>query len=191
MDKLPLDIHIRIARYLPLRDALSYLQVCTITFDAVYYVFSHRRELDFSSVLHPNNYTIALSDDTLLNVLHAHTRATVISNFSLSATFNMYPALERYFLLYWRECTNMFGAEVGHPLGQLERISYLNYRGLAYNASNENKARLNQLWHKLEPYDEYLSCIESQFCSTMVDGVPWYRNYSLYDNWSTVDLDNP
>ena len=42
MDYLPLDI-----RYLPLRDALAYSQVCTVAFDAVYYVFAHRDELDF------------------------------------------------------------------------------------------------------------------------------------------------
>ena len=70
MDHLPLDIHIEIVRYLPLRDALAYSQVCTLTFDAVYYVFAHRDELDFSSVLDANN-TIALKDNMILTILYA------------------------------------------------------------------------------------------------------------------------
>ena len=64
MDYLPLDIHIEIVCYLPLRNALSYSQVSTITFDVVYYVFAHREELDFSSLLDANN-TIALPDTVI------------------------------------------------------------------------------------------------------------------------------
>ena len=53
-----------------------------ITFDAVYYVFAHREELDFSSLLDGNNI-ISLTDDAILSILHAHTRTSVISNFCL------------------------------------------------------------------------------------------------------------
>ena len=65
--------------------------------NAVYYVFfSHRDELEFSSVLDANN-TIALPDEDILAVLRAHVRASVISCFSLRANFTLFPALEHYF----------------------------------------------------------------------------------------------
>ena len=74
MDSLPLDVRIEIARYLPLKDTSSNSQVSEVTFDAVYYVFAHREELDFSSLLDANN-TISLSDSAILAILHAHTVA--------------------------------------------------------------------------------------------------------------------
>ena len=101
MDHLPLNIHIEIVRYLPLRDALAYSQACTVAFDAVYYVFAHRDKLDFSSVLDANN-TIALQDSMILAILHAHTRASVIIiNFCLPHTFTLFAELDQYLSLYW------------------------------------------------------------------------------------------
>ena len=44
---VPLEIDIEIAGYLPLKDALTYAGIilCTKAYhDAVYYVFSHRKE---------------------------------------------------------------------------------------------------------------------------------------------------
>ena len=64
---------------LPLRDALAYSEVSTITFDAVCYVFAHRKLLDFSSPLDVNT-TISMPDAAILIILHAHTRASVITN---------------------------------------------------------------------------------------------------------------
>lgn len=93
--------------------------------------------------------TIALPDATILHILHAHTRANIISNFSLSAKFTMYTSLESYFSLYWCQCVNKV---VGHPFGQLDRILYLNYFGLPYNARNEHKTCSLKLWYTLEPY---------------------------------------
>ena len=123
MDRLPLDIHIEIVRYLPLRDALAYSQACTVAFDAVYYVFAHRDELDFSSVLDANN-TIALQNNMILSILHAHTRASVIINFCLPHTFTLFAELDQYLSLYWTKHTNMDQtAAVGHPMGTLQRIS--------------------------------------------------------------------
>ena len=117
MDHLPLDIDIEIVRYLPLRDALAYSQTCTIVLDAVYYAFAHRDELDFSSVLDANN-TIALEDNMILTILHAHTRASIIINFCLPHTFMLFAELDQYLSLYWTKYTNMDQtAAVGHPLG--------------------------------------------------------------------------
>ena len=54
---LPFDMHILIVKYLSLKDCIAYMQACYVTHDAVQYVFSHRRELNFKSVL--DDYTIA------------------------------------------------------------------------------------------------------------------------------------
>ena len=43
VDYLPFDIQIEIARYLPLKDTAD---VCTLAHGAMYYVFSHRKELN-------------------------------------------------------------------------------------------------------------------------------------------------
>ena len=186
MDYLPLDIHIEIVRYLTLKDALAYSQVCTIAFDAVYYVFAHRDELDFSSLLDAND-TIALPDNMILAILHAHTRASIIINFCLPRGFTLFTDLDQYLSLYWVKHTNMDRtAEVGHPMGTLQRIYYLNCHGLPYNASSESKALLLSLWEKYEPYSEVLSYIDSY-------GRPGKPSphKSLYNNWSTCNIEIP
>ena len=48
---LPCAVQILIARELSLKDAIAYSQVCTVTHDAVYYVFAHRECLDFASLV--------------------------------------------------------------------------------------------------------------------------------------------
>ena len=58
---VPFDIHVEIARYLPLKDTLAYANISTLTHDAVYYVFSHRKELNFTSLLDDSG-CIALPD---------------------------------------------------------------------------------------------------------------------------------
>ena len=78
---------------------------------------SPRDELDFSSVLDANN-TIALEDNMILTILHAHTRASIIINFCLPHTFMLFAELDQYLSLYWTKHTNMDQtAAVGHPLG--------------------------------------------------------------------------
>ena len=185
MDYLPLDVHIEIVRYLPLRDALAYSQVCTVAFDAVYYVFAHGDRLDFS-LLDENN-VIALPDE-ILGILHAHTHASVI-NFCLPHTFTLFTDLDQYFSLYWSKHTNndfTAAVVVGHPMGTLQQIYYINYHGLPYNTSSESKALLWSLWQKYEPYSENLSYIDSY----SRPGKPW-PNTSLYNNWSTANIEIP
>ena len=89
LQTLPLDIHIMITKLLNLRECLIYSQVSTVTFDAVYYVFSHRKQLDFGSVFGADT-RIILPDSLLLIVLHAHTRAEVITNFCVSRQFDSF-----------------------------------------------------------------------------------------------------
>ena len=45
---IPVDIHILIVRNLGLQTCLAYAQIAPVCHDAVYYVFAHRAELDFS-----------------------------------------------------------------------------------------------------------------------------------------------
>ena len=92
------------------------------------------------SVLDANN-TIALEDNMMLAILHAHTRASVIINFCLPHTFTLFEDLDQDLSLYWTKYANMDQmAAVGHPMGTLQRIYYLNCHGLPYNSSSESKA---------------------------------------------------
>ena len=56
------------------------MQVCTVIHDVVYYVFAHRKELNFESVLDESR-TIALYPEVVTKVLYAHTRDVSNVNF--------------------------------------------------------------------------------------------------------------
>ena len=59
---LPFEIHVfLIVCYLDLHNCLSYAQVATVSHDAVYYVFAHRAELNFLSLV-DNHYLHPLPD---------------------------------------------------------------------------------------------------------------------------------
>ena len=85
LSSLPFEIHVHITRYLELRDALHYTEVLHMAFDAVYYVFSHRNILDFSSTLNKDGF-IDLTEEQILSILHAHTRATIVRYLALPPT---------------------------------------------------------------------------------------------------------
>ena len=122
----------------------------------------------------------------ILAILHAHTRASVIINFCLPHTFTLFAELDQYLSLYWTKHTNMDQtAAVGHPMGTLQRIYYLNCHGLPYNARSESKASLLSLWHKYEPYSEVLPSID--FYGQPGKPSP---HKSLY-NWSTSNIEIP
>ena len=83
---IPFEIHVLIVRELLLKDCIAYMQVCTVAHDVVYYVFAHRKELDFESVLDESG-TIALCPEMLM-VLYAHTRAvSIYHEFSFKSKF--------------------------------------------------------------------------------------------------------
>ena len=65
---LPFEVHIAIVKLLHLKEALVYAQRTPITESAVYIVFSHRKQLDFGSVLGPNGQ-IRLPDPTIIKIL--------------------------------------------------------------------------------------------------------------------------
>ena len=150
---LPLDIHINIVQYLDLNDCLCYAQLSTQTHDAVYYVFAHRTELNFSSVLSSYNPPkMSLSPEMFLNVLHAHTRAMQITNFCIPQNFSQFHELSEYLKLYWKlsfvpcfdesllcsEASFVCGTYVGHPTGQLQSIAYLGNHG----ASSQQESQM-------------------------------------------------
>ena len=118
------NVQVEIARHLPLKDALAYADVCTLAHDAAYYLFSHRKELNFTSLL-DDSESIALPDTMILYLLHAHVRADTIVSFALPCTFTMFAELNFYFSLYWREIINHNDVLVGHPSGSLQLPSLL------------------------------------------------------------------
>ena len=152
---LPFDIHVLIVKQLSLKDSLAYIQVSTITHDAVYHVFAHRLELNFQSVLDDNN-TIALPPEILMKVLYAHTRAETITNFCFHPSFNLYADFTRYFHFYWaRRWVDIDGygfcqMTMGHPTGNLFTISYLGtHNG---GATEEHSLYLETLWKYLQDW---------------------------------------
>ena len=177
---LPFDVHISIVQHLSLKDCIACMQVSTVTHDAIQYVFSHRRELNFSSVL-DNNNTIGLSPTTLMTVLYAHTRAKTILNFCLNLSFNLYLDFTRYFNLYWQRRwvdIDFYGTSqmtVGHPAGKLIFITYL---GTHYGGSNHEQAIfLQKLWKGLHDW--------------IIPMPQLFSHFNPQPNWSTVDIDKP
>jgi hypothetical protein len=182
LQTLPLDIHIMITKLLNLRECLIYSQLSRVTFDAVYYVFSHRKQLDFGSVLGADK-SIVLPDSLLLKVLHAHTRAEVITGFCVSRQFDSFTDLEGYMEKYWHimeSGDNM----VGHEAGRLENMTYP--RDSHYGATTRKQGdRLKYLWDDYS--DEYgVFGITSVGC-----GIDFPPLNNAPSNWSTFDLDQP
>ena len=185
-EHIPLDIHIEKARHLPLKDALVYATINPLAYDAVFYVFSHRRELNFASLL-DKKQCIDLADAEFLNILHAHVRAESVAGFALPCTFNMFDELEAYFGTQWRVLVNQDSTEVGHPCGNLQFVEYLHYFGLDHDAPEANPKRMAAMCDNLGPYDEYLS----RFEPWGIHGMAWHGMYSpaeMYNNRSNIDL---
>ena len=137
---LPFDVKLLIVRYLNLSDCLSFAHVSTVCHDIVYYVFSHRAKLDFTSVISDDSY-LSLSDDLFLQVLHAHTRVICIRNFCIPRSFAAFDNLSHYLDLYWSltfisyadptipSNDTISGTYVGHLQGQLQSIFYHGHFG--------------------------------------------------------------
>ena len=187
---LPFNIQLLIVRHLDLNDRLSFAEVSTVCHDIVYYVFSHRAELDFMSVITDGQY-VSLSDTLFLKVLHAHTRVTCIRNFCIPRSFAAFADLSHYLDLYWSltfvsnadptipNNDSIAGTYIGHPKGQLQTINYVGYFGAP--TSQEGY----EMQHIIEPLDDgYGFQIASE------DDNP---SELLHDNlnWSTIDIDAP
>lgn len=190
---LPFCIHVLICRNLNLCDCLNYSQISPTCHDAVYYIFSHRTQLDLSSAISfsPYHYPLmTLSTDLFLTVLRAHTRATQIRNFLIPIDFTAFTDLADYFNLYWThtfmpshddstgDCSEVCGTFVGHIRGHLNQIHYLGF----YGASNLQQGQ--KMYELLNVYDDYygININQEGFTVTLLND---------HDNWSTVDLDAP
>lgn len=153
--------------------------MCTPAHDAVYYVFRHRKELNFTSLLDSNS-CIALPDTMILNILHAHVRAESIS-LGVPCTFSMFAELESYF---WRVVINQDNLKVGHPSGNLQYVDYRHYYGLQHSAPKVNLDRMIKLRNTLDPFDKFLSRFNVSFA--------WENGEYLfsqpYSNWCNTNL---
>lgn len=182
---LPFEVHLIIARHLNLKDALSYADVSPLTHDVIYYIFSHRLQLDFSSTLN-NSRIIDLPEDTIMRVLHAHTRATEVHYLALSQSFQSVDELRFYLDLYWRrtyvpeyvdgdegETMSWTGTHVGHPSGHLQRIGY-------------GKPFSLEVYDLLHEYDDPM-------CGFSIQTEPLHLKWRLPEsaNWSSADIDEP
>ena len=96
---LPFDIILNIVQYLPLKDALHLSNISTTAFDAVYYSFSHKAIVNFRTSLNATG-TIDMTDNEILTVLHAHTRAKELQHFALPPTFTSFDQLNDYIWAY-------------------------------------------------------------------------------------------
>lgn len=77
----------------------------------------------------------------------------------------------------------MNNVTVGHAMGTLHQIRYLNYYGVPHNAFTEAKDSILSIWHKYEPKSEVLNYIDSS-------GL--YATPRLnYGNWSTANIEVP
>ena len=76
---------VSIVRKLSLKDCILYMQVCTVTHDVVCYVFAHREELGFESVLDESG-TIALRPEVLMSFVCAY-QGCEHHEFSLESKF--------------------------------------------------------------------------------------------------------
>ena len=182
---LPFEMHVRIVSLLSLKDCIAYMQVCTVTHDVVHYVFAHRKQLDFHSVLDEQN-TIALPPHVLMTVLYAHTRVETIQNFCLNPSFNMLDEFSRYFHLYWSYKlvhTDQFddwGEYVGHPAGHLNHLSFHGNNG---GSTRQQSSFLQSLWNSNQEWVEYM------IHHNKYVGYGYWE--STNPNWSTVDIDAP
>jgi hypothetical protein len=176
---LPFDLHVTIVKLLSLRDALAYAQVTPVTREAVQYVFTHRVQLDFGSVLGPNGQII-LPDDTIMEVLHAHVRAEAITNFSVQSTFRAFTALEQYMRSHWIPMHDSSGFPTGVGHGILSNIRYPTntYYG---GATPQQGQQLLAIWSQF--HDDY-----GVFCivAANFNSIPPLNNAPA--NWSTQNL---
>ena len=188
---IPFEVHVSIVRTLSVKDCIAYMQVCTVSHDVVYYVFAHRKELDFESVLDESR-TIALSPEMLMKVLYAHTRVISIMNLSLNPRFTMLDEFCRYFNMYWAykivdtEQFDSYPEAVGHPSGHLERLRYLGRGG--GGSTHEQNVVLYSLWRYSQ--DWYRSEDNDAPIYEHDDETKSYLS-STEANWSSVDVDAP
>ena len=178
---IPYDVHVYIVKMLPLKDALAYSELTPTTREAVKYVFSHRKQLDFGSVLGPNGQ-IMLPDRKILQILYAHVRAEVITEFSVKPTFTAFTALKNYLQSRWIPMHDSDGWPTGVGHGVLCNLRYTtnSYCG---GATPQQGNKLLAIWNEFD--DVY-----GIFCVAYANFNHIPSIYTAPANWSTVCLED-
>ena len=133
---------------------------------------------------------IILPDSLLLKVLHAHTRAEVITDFCVPRQFDSFAKLEGYMEKYWHLMDTGDFNMVGHESGHLWKITYP--RGSHYGAATRKQGyKLKYIWDDYS--DDYgvfgVEPDNTNPTSMFYPQFPPLNNAP--SNWSTVDLDQP
>ena len=173
---LPFDVQVDIVKLLSLKDAIVYSEITPVTKEAVEYVFAHRKQLDFGSVLGPTGQ-IMLPDNKILEIMHAHIRAEVITDFSVQPTFASFTMLQRYMRAKWIPVYDSDGYPTGVGHGVLCNLRYPvhTYCG---GANQWQGQKLLAIWNEFD--DKYgVFCID--YCN--FNSIP--PMYTAPANWST------
>ena len=178
---LPFDMHVYIVKFLSLQDALVYAQMSPVTREAVQYVFGHRIQLDFGSVLGPNGQ-IMLPDDTIMEVLHAHVRAEAITDFSVQSTFTAFTPLEQYMQSHWIPMHDSSGFPTGVGHGVLCNIRYPTHTYCG-GATPQQGQQLLAIWNQF--HDDY-----GVFCIAAANFNSISPLNNAPGNWSTRDFES-
>ena len=188
---LPFDIHIHIARFLPLRDQLTFATLSINTYKAVNFVFAHVDTLDFTSLLGPPltpppnathlRRTTRLSPSALLEVMSKHVRARTIINLALPPLFmtHHYVQFENLISQMWKE--NVYRG-VGHPNGQLTRI-------LLEKDTCNGAYPYKEFFIMDHFWDRYRYPTEDNTLAVEYNCSP--DDTSTIPGWSTVDISKP
>ena len=107
----------------------------------------YRKQLDFGSVLGADK-GIILPDSLLLKVLHAHTRAEVITDFCVSRKFDSFAELEWYLEKYWHLMDTGDFNMVGHESGKVLKIACPSATSASHYgaATRKQGCKLQSLW---------------------------------------------
>ena len=147
---------------------------------AVQYVFAHHKQLDFGSVLGPNGQ-ILLSDEDLIQVLHAHIRVETITDFSLQPSFTAFTALREYMESHWIPMDNEY-----------PRKSYCYLCNLRYPTYTHFGAATPEQGRKL--YYEIWQSFNDEYGVFTTDYSNWNTILPLNNapgNWATQELREP
>ena len=177
---LPFDVHVYIVKLLNLNEALTYAKITPEANSAVQYVFAHRKQLDFGSVLGPNGQ-ILLSDEDLIQVLHAHIRVETITDFSLQPSFTAFTALREYMESHWIPMDNEYPRK---SYGYLCNLRYPTHTHFGAATPKQGRKLYYEIWQSFN--DEY-----GVFTT---DYSNWNTILPLNNapgNWATQELREP
>ena len=175
---LPFDVHVYIVKLLNLKEALIYAQITPEANAAVQYVFAHRKQLDFGSVLGPDGQ-IMLSDTNLIQVLYAHVRVETITDFSVQPSFTAFTALRKYMRTHWIPMEH--DDPERNTWGFLCNLRYPTYTHFGGATPEQGDELLYEIWYDYD--DDY-----GVFVADYSNYSPICPINNAPGNWSTQPL---